>query len=264
MTMLRTPLPNSDLARLENCRPVELLGMFETSLKTGSKRPAFVPLPDAWGRLFSELFLSAEELVDRMERGEYRLRDDQVLMLREFIRADCLTGGSFTLDVIKSGGKIDRAALVMIADLEDLAGTGLNGTTAIHLLADACDKRIRPALIRKAGKRLLSVLYDQRGLPVIFSIFSLCDLGSEDLDAVASVFSRDELRNIMSKNRAGNTALDIFTSLSASMKRYPRMERNALMRNAFHIPAAKDAKEDGDDPFIRIRKLSGGPAKDRE
>jgi hypothetical protein len=263
MTMLRTPLPNADLARLESCGPEELLGLFESCLKTGSKRSAFVPLPDAWGKLFSDLYLSAEEMVDGMERGEHRLSDGHAQMLRAFIRADGLSGGSFVLEVIKSGGKIDRAALILIADLEDLAGIEQNGMTAIHLLVSACDKRVRPALIRRAGKRLLSQLYDRRGLPVIFSIFGLCDLDVEDLDAIASVFSRDELREIMSKNRSGNNALDLFTNASASMKRYPRMERNALVRNAFHIPAAKDTMKEGAEPPVRIEKISGGPAENQ-
>jgi hypothetical protein len=264
MTMLRTPLPNADLARLESCGPEELLGIFETCLKTGSTRSAFVPLPDAWGKLFSDLFLSAEEMIDEMERGVHRLSDQHEQMLRSFIRADCMSGGSFVLDVIKSGGKIDRAALILIGDLEDLAGIEQNGMTAIHLLVGACDKRVRPALIRSAGKRLLSQVYDWRGLPVIFSIFGLCDLDVEDLDAIASVFSRDELRQIMSKNRSGNNALEVFTTVSASMKRYPRMERNALMRNAFYIPAAKDTMKEGAEPPVRIEKISGGPVEKQD
>jgi hypothetical protein len=264
MTMLRTPLPNADLERLENCGPEELLGFFESCLKTGSKRSTFVPLPDAWGKLFSDLFLSAEEMVDEIEKGEHRLSDENEQMLRAFIRADCLSGGSFVLEVIKSGGKIDRAALILIAELEDLACIEHNGMTAIHLLVGACDKRVRPALIRRAGKRLLSLVYDRRGLPVIFLIFSLCDLDIEDLDAIASVFSRDELREIMSKNRSGNNALDVFTNVSASMKRYPRMERNALVRNAFYIPAAKDTRKDGAEPPVRIEKISGGPVEKQD
>jgi hypothetical protein len=136
--------------------------------------------------------------------------------------------------------------------------------TAIHLIVGACDKRVRPALIRRAGKRLLSQVYDRRGLPVIFSIFGLCDLDMEDLDAIASVFSRDELREIMSKNRSGNNALDVFTNVSASMKRYPRMERNALVRNAFYIPAAKDTRKDGEEHPVRIEKISGGPVEKQD
>ena len=68
------------------------------------------------------MFLSAEELVDEMQSGEQRLGDGEKRMLREFIKADCANGGAFVLNVIKKGGNIDPAALIMIADLEDLAG----------------------------------------------------------------------------------------------------------------------------------------------
>jgi hypothetical protein len=257
MKVLRTPLPNAHLSRLERCGSAELLGIFETCLKTGSKKSAYGPLADVWGRLFSEIFLSAEELVDEMQREERRFSDDHERMLREFIRADCMSGGSFVMDVIRNGGKIDRAALIMIADLEDLAGVENNGTMAIQQLIEACDKKVRPALIRRAGKHLLSQVYDRRGIPLIFPIFGLCDLGGEDLDAIASVFSRDELKNIMSRSRTGNNALDVFTSASASMKRYPEQERNAsLVRNAFYISAAKDTRKEGPEKPVKIEKIS--------
>jgi len=119
---------------------------------------------------------------------------------------------------------------------------------------------VRPALIRKAGKHLLSQVYDQRGLPLIFSIFGLCDLCREDLDAIASVFSHDELRNIMSRKRTGNTALDVFTTVSASMKRYPPQERMALLaRNAFYIPATKNAEKKGSEQPVKLQKISRVP-----
>ena len=260
MKMLRTPLPIAHLSRLERCGSQELFGIFETCLKTPSKKSAYGPLPDAWGRLFSEVFLSAEELVDEMQRGERRFSEDHERMLKEFIRADCASGGSFVIDVIKNGGKIDRAALIMIADLEDLAEIEHNGKTAIQLLTEACDKRVRPALIRKAGKRLLSQIYDRRGIPLIFTIFGLCDVCMEDLDAIASVFSQDELKHIMSRSRTGNNALDILTNVAASIKRYPPTERNKFLeRNAFHIPAAKDTKKEGPEKPVRIKKISGLP-----
>ncbi|PKL70875.1 MAG: hypothetical protein CVV30_05920 [Methanomicrobiales archaeon HGW-Methanomicrobiales-1] len=265
MKMLRTLPPNAHLSRLESCGLTELFGIFETCLKTGSKRSAYGPLSDAWGRLFSELYLSAEELVDEMQRGERRFSHDHERMLREFIRADCADGGSFVMDVIKNGGKIDRAALFMVADLESLAGIERNGIMAIHLLIDACDKRVRPVLIRKVGKRLLSQVYDRRGIPLIFSIYGLCDLCGEDLDAIASVFSREDLRNIMSRSRTGYNALDVFTNVSASMKRYPPQERNAsLERNAFYIPAAKDTQKEENETPVRIRKICSTAANDRK
>jgi hypothetical protein len=153
----------------------------------------------------------------------------------------------------------------MIANLEDLTGIEHNGMMAIHLLVDACDKKVRPALIKRAGKKLLSQVYDRRGIPLIFSVFSLCDLCTDDLDAITSVFSRDELKNIMSRSRTGNNALDVFTRISASMKRYPSRERNAsLERNAFYIPAAKDTTKDGSEKPVKIETISGMPVRDRK
>lgn len=263
MKLLRTPQPNAHLPRLENCGSAELLGLFEIALKRGIRSSDSVLLADAWGRLFAGLFLSAEELVDGMQQEERRFSPDHEQMMRDFIRADCAAGGRFVFTVIKTGGNIDRAALFMIAGLEDFAGIEEKGISAIQLLLDACDRRVRPALIRKAGKRLLSQVYDRRGIPLLYSIFGLCDLGYEDLDAISSVFTDDELRNIMSRSRTGKNALEVFTGLAASMKRYPPMERNASMvRNAFYIPAAKDTKKDGPDQPARIRKISTKPAKD--
>jgi hypothetical protein len=177
-------------------------------------------------------------------------------MLREFIRADCASGGEFVIDVITSGGKMERAALIMVADLEDLAGIEYKGITAIQLLIEACDKKVRPLLIKRTGKKLLSQTFDRRGLPLIFSLFGLCDISAKDLDAIDSLFTRDELRNIMSSKKTGNTALDVFTSLSAAMKRYPSMDRNALERNAFYIPAAKDTKNEDDERPVKIKKIA--------
>jgi len=250
MKMLRTPLPNAHLSRLERCGSDELLTLFEAGLKTGSKTPQYSLLADAWGRLFSGIFLSAEELVDDMQQEDRRFRNEHERMLREFVKADCASGGSFVLDVIKNGGKIDRAALIMVADLDDFAAIEHKGTTAIHLLIDACDKRVRPVLIRKAGKRLLSQVYDRWGIPLIFSVFSLCDLCEEDLDAIASVFSRDELKNIMRKSRTGNNALYVFTHVAASMKGRPPVERNA-----FYKPAAKDLDTEKPEGPVRTQTL---------
>ena len=41
MKMLRTPIPNAHLARLEDCNPAELLGRVEYCLKTGSKKTEY-------------------------------------------------------------------------------------------------------------------------------------------------------------------------------------------------------------------------------
>jgi hypothetical protein len=225
--MFRTPIPNADLSRLENFRTDQLLGLFAFCGKTGSRVVDNSLLSDAWGTLFSILYLSAEELVDEMQRGEHRLDADNEDMLREFIRADCRNGGLFVLNVIHKGGKIDRAALIMIADLDEFAGIEYNGSTALHLLADTCDKWVRPALIRKAGPRLLSSVYDCRGIPVIFTIYSLGDISLSDLDALAKVFSKEELKNVMCRN-----ALTVFTEIALSLKSHASLERHTFFRHS--------------------------------
>ena len=141
MVMLRTPLPNAHLSRLEMCGSAELLEIFRFCLKSGTKKNDFGQLSNAWGKLFSDISLTAEELTDEMQQGKHRLSDAQERMLREFIRADCAGTGSFIVKVIKNGGKIDRAALIMFADLEDLASIEHNGMTAIHLLVMPATKR---------------------------------------------------------------------------------------------------------------------------
>ena len=248
--------PNAHLSKLEQCGSAELLKIFKTCLDSGSILPKASLLDGAWGRLFSELFLSAEELVNEIQQGEGRFKNEHEQMLRNFVKMDCASGGFFVFNVIRNGGKIDRAALFMIADLDDLAGIKRDGVTALEMLLDACDKKVRPALIKMAGKNLLSRVYDRRDLPLIFTLFGLCDLGPDDLDAIASVFSKEELRNIMSRSRTGKTALEVFTSVAESMKRYPPMERNAsLVRNAFYIPAEKDTKTAKEKPPVRLRNI---------
>jgi hypothetical protein len=228
--MFRTPIPNADQSRLEKCGTDQLLRFFACCPKTGTRVVDNCQLSDVWGTLFSRLYLSAEELVDEMQWGEHRLDGEQESMLREFIRTDCRNGGLFVMDVIHKGGKIDRAALIMIADLDDFARIEYRGTTAIHLLADACDKWVRPALIRKAGPRLLSTVYDRRGIPVIFTIFSLGDISISDLEALAKVFSREDLKNLMCKNRTGKNALTVFTEIARSLKSHASLERNTFFK----------------------------------
>lgn len=263
MRMLRPPSPNAHLSKLERCGSAELLGILEQSQKSGSINTPYGPLAAVWGRLFSELFLSAEELIDNFDREEHRLSDHHERMLKDLIRADCAGGGPFILDVIKSGGKIDRTALIFYADMEDLLGVESSGKAALLLLIEVCDRRVRPVLIRKAGTRLRE--YDRRGIPLIFSIFGLCDLGTEDLDAIASVFSDEDLRMIMSRSRTGKTAFEEFMNVSAQIRRYNTRERNAMMeRNAFYIPAQKDASEHEPEQPVRIRTLTHIPRKGRK
>ncbi len=71
--MFRTPIPNADIAWLENFSTGQLIGLFAAAHKSGPGRITNVQLADAWGALFSGLYLSAEELVDEMQRGEHRL-----------------------------------------------------------------------------------------------------------------------------------------------------------------------------------------------
>ena len=238
--MFRTPIPNAEQSWLENFGTDQLLSLFASCRNTGSRAVDYSRLSDAWGMLFSNLYLSAEELVDEMQRGEHRLDTENEGMLREFIRADCRSGGLFVLNVIKKGGKTDRAALIMIADLNNLAGIEYNGTTAIHLLADSCDKGVRPALIRKAGMRLLSSVYDSRGIPVIFTIYSLGDISVSDLEALARVFSEDDLKKTMCKNRTGKNALTVFSEIALSLKSHASLDRHMF----FKPSAMKDSDID--------------------
>jgi hypothetical protein len=236
------PIANAELSMLEDCSAKQLLGMFGFCLKTGLPWVEYNELSDAWGVLFSKMFLSAEDLVDEMQSGEHRLGGDEERLLREFIRADCANGGAFVLNVIKKGGNMDRAALIMIADIGDLARIKHDGTTAIHLLVDACDKNVRPALITRAGKKLLSRVYDRNGIPVLFSIFRLSDLSVHDLDAIAKVFSREDLKKVMSRNRTGKNALEAFTDISGFLRSHAPRERNPFI----YKTAIKTTNMEGD------------------
>jgi len=228
--MFRTPLPNEDQSRLETLSTRQLLGIFDSGLKRG------LPVQDpgmfayAWGILFSRYYLSAQDLVAEMQLDGHKPGIAEERMLREFIRADCRSGGQFVLRVIKKGGMIDRAALIMIADLSDLAGIEFEGTTAIHILADACDKVIRPLFIRSAGPRLLSKVYDKRGIPAIYTVLSLGDLNQEDLMAVASVFSEEDLRNTRSRSGGGKDALTVFDEVARSVKSHAPLDRHTFYR----------------------------------
>ncbi len=231
--MLRTPIPNTKITQMENYSPEQLLGIFESYLKTGSTKAEHGLLYEVWATLFSKLYLTPEELIDAIQSGQHRFGEDKERMLCEFIKADCASRGIFVLNVIKKGGMMDRAALIMIADLADIAGIEHEGTTALHMLVTACDKRVRPALIRRAGKRLLSSVYDHRDLPALFLFFGLSDLGMSDLDAIEEVFSKDDLRMVMSRNRRGRNALEVFSEVSPAVR-----QNIARERNVFDIPSA--------------------------
>jgi CheY-like chemotaxis protein len=230
--MLHTPIPNTKITQLEKFTPEQLLNIFESSLKTGSMKVDQGLLYEAWATLFSKLYLTPDELIDSMERGQHRLGEDNERMLCEFIKADCASRGVFVLNVIKKGGMMDRAALIMIADLADIAGIVYENSTGLHILVTACDKRVRPALIKKAGKKLLSSVYDHKDLPALFLFFGMSDLSTSDLDAIEIVFSKNDLRQVMSKRRQGKNALEIFTELSPKVRQNAPRERNEFILNS--------------------------------
>jgi hypothetical protein len=224
--MLRSPVPSADRALLENMKPDQLLGIFSSCVEKKTQRIPYGDLSEIWGTLFSQIYLAAEELIDESEHGDTRLGRDNACMLREFIRTDCANGGAFVINIIEKGGKIDRAALITIADLRDLAEVEIHGMTAIHLLAEACDKEVRPALIEKAGRELLAGVYDARGIPVLFSLLNLVDVSWDDVDAIARVFSPAELVKVTARSGTGRNALELFNSVSRSLKKRPPAERN--------------------------------------
>jgi hypothetical protein len=229
--MFRTPLPSAGRSMLEQCNTDDLLGIFESYLRTNTRKIAYNDFPVAWGILFSELYLSAEELVSEIQEGKHQLETDKECMLREFIHMDCRTGGAFVLNVIKKGGKTDRAALIMFSDPRDLAGLVHQGTTALHLLTEACDKGIRPALIERAGKKMLSEVFDNKDLPVIFLILSQGDLSGNDLIAIEKIFTRDDLRGVRSRKGTGKSALEAFTEVSAAVRSHGPRDRNMFNKN---------------------------------
>ncbi len=226
--MARFPVPGSGRERLEDLSTDQLFGLFA---HYAEKKNSAVPsreLADAWGLLFSGIYLAAEELVSAMQAGDHRLPPEREAILTGFIRADCRSGGAFVLAVARSGGKIDRAALIMLADLSDLGSVESGGSTALHLLAAACDRRVRPALIERAGKPALGGIFDARGIPVLFTILGLSDIARQDITAIEKVFSKDELRAIKSKNRAGRNALQMYTEVLRRLNVHEPRERNAF------------------------------------
>ncbi len=226
--MLRSSNPGSQREQLERLGTGQLFGLFESCSKTPATAVPYEDLAEAWGILFSKIYLSAEELVHGMQGGEHLLGEEKERVLREFIHADCRKGGFFVLEVIRKGGNFDRAALFMIADLEDLAGVESGTTTALHMLAEACDKTVRPAFIERAGKRVLSELYDGRGLPAIFTILGSTDLSRQDLNAIGHAFTRDDLKRAKHKNRTGRSGLEVYIEASRRLKGQPPGERHTI------------------------------------
>jgi hypothetical protein len=249
--MLRPPVPNIRISMLESCDTRQLLGMFGAYLVPGSRRAEYSQLPDVWGTIFSRLYLSPVELVEEMQAGEHRLGEENERMLRMFIKEDCAAGGAFVLAVIRKGGMIDRSALFLIADLADLAGVEYDGTTLLHLLMSACDRRVRPVLIARAGSRLLAGVYDSNDIPALFAIFGLGDLCTADLDAVAGIFTRDELRKIMCRNGRGRNALEVFTDASVMLEGKAGRDRNTFVTaRAVKDAELKPARQGDPGPWI--------------
>jgi CheY-like chemotaxis protein len=260
--MLHTPIPTSNITQMEKYTPGQLLSIFEASLKTGSLKVEYGQLYEAWATLFNKVYLTPEELIDSIEHGEHRLGEDNEQMLCAFVKADCASRGIFILNVIKKGGMMDRAALVMIADLEDIAGFEYERSTGLHMLVTACDKRVRPALIKKAGKVLLSSVYDYRDIPPLFVLLGLGDLSVPDLDAIEKVFSKEDLRQVMTRKRMGRNALEVFSEFSPGVRQYGSRDRNVFNLS----PAIKTTSMDeaagaqGDAP-VKLKGVSVPPAK---
>ena len=239
--MLRSPVKSAEQKRLEQAGPDRILQAFQLCLEKGRGHPAYSHLPRAWGTLFQYYYLTAEEMLECMREGIHRIETADEEMLREFIRADCKNNGPFVPEVIRIGGKIDRIALIQIADFRDLAQRNLSGSTALHVFTAACDPDIRPYLISMAGRRLISNTRDSWGIPLLFSILSLGDLKREDLNAILRAFSREDLATVTSGTGTGKNGLEVFLEVEAGIQR-----RVAKARNAFEIPQA-----------IRTTNLSG-------
>lgn len=230
--MIHSPVPTTELSLLEHASINQLLDFFETCLKSKSFSRDYGRLSFAWGILFSHVYLSHIELEDEMGKTEHRLGEDKEHMLRELIRTDCSHGGTFVINLIKTGTTLDRSALVLIADLDILATLEHEGTTALHLLAKTCDRGIRPALITKAGNRLLSRVYDRRGLPVLISLFGLPNISEKDLDAIGKVFTKEQLRHITIENGRGNTAFEIMNEISTSLHSHKAQDLKKIISSS--------------------------------
>jgi CheY-like chemotaxis protein len=256
--MLHSIAPNSEISLLENASIDQLLDFFESYQNSKLFSRDYSRLSSAWGILFSHLYLSHIELEDEIRDPEHRLGEDKERMLRELITTDCELGGVFVMNLIKSGTMMDRSALLMIANLEDLARVEQEGTTALHLLARTCDKGIRPALITKAGNRLLSKVYDRRSLPVLLSLFGLPNLCEKDLDAMASVFSKEQLRNVTVENGGGRNALEIYTEISTSLRTHKSQDLKKIIKDSAPKAAQRGGGATGqiNSPALQVRNDS--------
>jgi len=244
--MNHPPPPNTDRYLLENAHPQQLLEKFDLCLKAGPRSPEYSLLPEAWGILFFNLYLSPFEVFEDLRTENPRLGKENEDLLRQFIKNDCSRGGKFVIQVIKNGGMTDLSALAMIADPHDLACLECDSRTAVHLLFSTCGTKMRPDLIRKFGTTLSS-LCDRDGVPLLLSILGQSDLTSRDLNAITKVFSNDDLKKIIPKSGSGKNALDLLRDLSR-----PKKGGETVTRDPAAAPA--DPSRGGEDPL-----MSAGP-----
>ena len=205
----KTPIPNSEISRLGELRTRGVCLVSSRPARTGSDGPSPAGLYMPGGYSSPGMHLSGVEPVEEMQAGQHRLGEDREAMLRGFIRADCASGGRFGPTVIKEGGMIDRAALIMIADLEDLAVSCRThcDSPAGHFLRQAGET----GPIRKAGSRCCSPRsLIRNGMPVRFLVFGLGTISRYDLEAIAS-FSKEDSKRPWSRAGWGRNALQVFT-----------------------------------------------------
>ncbi|HEX3000820.1 MAG TPA: response regulator [Methanoregula sp.] len=225
-TPLRMAMPQSSLSWIEKATPRQLIELFGTSFSNSPKRPDPETLFMAWGTLFSGLFLSSSDLQNDIDTISREDRD----LLGRVIHEDCTRcGGKFVFTILQKGANLDRAALVVIANLNDLAGATLDGEPAINLLLRTCDKSIRPCLIEKAGKRLLAGVYDREGVPVLFTILGLGDLSVYDIEAIERVFTKEELKKILPKTGLGRPAFDAYLEVATRIRESLAHQRKSFM-----------------------------------
>lgn len=222
---IRIPMAHSSLTWIEKASNHQLIELLGSSLIKGPKKPDDTTLFMAWGTLFSNLFLSSSDLQADIDT----ISEEDRELLKKVIHEDCVRSGKFVFSVIKKGANLDRSALVMIANLNDLARVQQDGEPAILLLMKTCDKTIRPALIVKAGKTLLAGIYDSNGVPLIFTVFGLSDLSVYDIDAIDKVLTKEELKKIMPKSGLGRNALDAYTEIATRMRENLALQRKSFM-----------------------------------
>lgn len=243
-TPVRMAMPQSSLSWIEKATPRQLIDLLGSSLVDGPKRPDAGTLFMAWGALFSNLFLSSSDLQNDIDTIS---REDRELLCR-VLHEDCTRrGGKFVLSLIQKGANLDRAALVVVANLNDLAAVTLDGEPAIILLIKTCDKSTRPLLIEKAGKRLLAGVNDRDGIPALFTVFGLGDLSVYDIEAVEKVFTKEELKKIIPKTGLGRSAFEPYNEIAKRLRASLAHQRKSFMSARAGAAAETGNGRAGDD-----------------